>query len=69
MDAPRTLLQRLAINHAVGDPETGTIWVAGGGDWNGAGVWRSDDGGTSWTLSKLAAGQFDAWVAESPEDL
>ena len=56
------------INHAVGDPETGTIWVAGGGDWNGAGVWRSDDGGTSWTLSKLAAGQFDAWVAESPEE-
>ena len=28
------------INHVVGDPETGVIWAGGGGDWNGAGVWR-----------------------------
>ena len=25
------------INHAIGDPETGTIWAGGGGEWNGAG--------------------------------
>ena len=33
------------INHIVGDPTTGTIWAGGGGDWHGAGVWRSEDGG------------------------
>ena len=38
------------INHMIGDPETGTLWAGGGGDWNGAGVWRSDDGGASWTV-------------------
>ena len=45
------------INHVVGDPATGTIWAAGGNDWNGAGVWRSDDGGESWTLTPLSLGQ------------
>ncbi|WP_226782030.1 sialidase family protein [Oceaniglobus trochenteri] len=54
------------INHVIGDPETGTLWAAGGGDWHGAGVWRSTDGET-WELSKLANGQADAWLAESPE--
>ncbi len=38
------------INHMIGDPETGTLWAGGGGDWNGAGVWRSEDGGASWNL-------------------
>jgi hypothetical protein len=33
------------INHMTGDPDTGTIWAGGGGDWHGAGVWRSTDGG------------------------
>lgn len=55
------------INHVASDGETGTLWAAGGGDWHGAGVWRSDDGGASWTLSKLANGQFDTWVSENPE--
>lgn len=36
------------INHAAGDPATGTIWAGGGGAWHGAGVWRSADGGRSW---------------------
>lgn len=54
------------INHAIGCPETGAIWAAGGGDWNGAGVWRTDDGET-WTLSKLADGQVDGFIAENPE--
>lgn len=51
------------INHAIGDPETGTIWAAGGGEWPGAGVWRSDDGGESWTLSQLSNGKMDAFLA------
>ena len=41
------------INHVIGDPATGTIWAGGGGDWNGAGVWRSEDGGESWTVARL----------------
>ena len=55
------------INHVVGDARTGAIWAAGGGDWNGAGVWRSEDGGESWTLSALAHGQAEEFMASSPE--
>lgn len=55
------------INHAVGDPATGTIWAGGGSDWHGAGVWRSADGGAGWTLAKLSQGQMDDWAATDPE--
>ncbi|QEW22392.1 putative protein related to plant photosystem II stability/assembly factor [Marinibacterium anthonyi] len=55
------------INHVVGDPETGRIWAGGGGDWNGAGVWRSTDDGQSWTLAKLADGQQDDWARNDPD--
>ena len=55
-----------AINHAMGD-EGGRLWAAGGGEWTGAGVWRSDDG-RDWTLAKLARGKWDAWLEENPED-
>lgn len=34
------------INHAIADPETGTLRATGGSDWHGAGVWRSENGGT-----------------------
>ena len=54
------------INHSAADPATGTLWAAGGGDWHGAGVWRSTDDGASWTLAKLADGQMDAWVRADP---
>jgi photosystem II stability/assembly factor-like uncharacterized protein len=54
------------INHVVGDPKTGMIWAAGGGDWHGAGVWRSDDRGENWTLSQLSNGQMDEWLARDP---
>lgn len=50
-------------NHVVGDPDTGTLWAASGGEWHGAGVWRSDDGGATWSLSLLANGQMDEWLA------
>lgn len=55
------------VNHMLGDAATGTIWAAGGGEFPGAGVWRSTDGGESWQLSKLANGKFDEWLASDPE--
>ena len=54
------------INHAVGDPETGMLWAGGGGDWFGAGVWRSQDG-ADWTLSRLTSGQMDQWAANDAD--
>lgn len=55
------------INHAVGDPATGNLWAGGGSDWHGAGVWRSVDGGETWTLSKLSKGKLDEWAASDPD--
>lgn len=55
------------INHVVGDPGTGRLWAGGGGEWQGAGVWRSDDGGESWTLAKLSTGKIDDWAASDPD--
>nr|WP_319387639.1 sialidase family protein [uncultured Roseibium sp.] len=55
------------INHAIGDPDTGQIWAGGGGDWNGAGVWRSGDGGDNWELTKLSKGTIDDWAAMDPD--
>lgn len=55
------------INHVIGDHENGTIWAGGGGDWSGAGVWRSDDGGESWQLARLTKGQMDEWAANDPD--
>ncbi len=55
------------INHIVGDPKTGTIWAGGGGDWYGAGVWRSTDGGQSWDKSRLTKGTMDDWAANDSD--
>ena len=55
------------INHAIGDASTGTIWAGGGSEWEGTGVWRSDDRGASWTLSKLAHGQSEAFFADNDD--
>jgi hypothetical protein len=54
------------INHSAADPSTGRIWAGGGGDFHGAGIWRSEDGGASWRLAKLAWGQMDHWLAADP---
>ena len=54
------------INHMIGDPETGTLWAGGGGDWHGAGVWRSEDGGASWKVARLTKGTMDDWAAKDP---
>lgn len=55
------------INHVIGDPATGTMWAGGGGDWSGAGVWRSDDRGRTWELSRLTTGQMDEWAADDTD--
>ncbi len=55
------------INHVIGDPDTGTIWAAGGGDWHGAGIWTSTDGGETWAHAKLTKGQMDDWAANDPD--
>lgn len=55
------------INHVIGDPATGTMWAGGGGDWFGAGVWRSEDGGHTWTLAKLTSGELDQWAGNDSE--
>lgn len=55
------------INHMAGDPDSGTLWAGGGNDWSGAGVWRSEDGGATWHLSKLSRGQMDDWAANDPD--
>ncbi|MFO1090732.1 MAG: exo-alpha-sialidase [Hyphomicrobiales bacterium] len=54
------------INHVVGDPETGRMWAGGGGEFHGAGIFRSEDEGQTWALSKLSNGKFDEFIAQNP---
>lgn len=54
-----------AINHMIGGGET--IWAGGGDDWSGAGVWRSDDRGRTWTCVQLTKGQRDDWATNDPD--
>jgi photosystem II stability/assembly factor-like uncharacterized protein len=39
------------VFHAIGDPASGTLYAAAASEWHGAGVWRSDDLGETWSLS------------------
>ena len=55
------------INHIVGDGARGTIWAGGGGDWHGAGVWCSDNGGKRWQVTRLTKGEMDDWAAKDPD--
>jgi len=55
------------INHVIGDPATGTLWAGGGGEWHGAGVWRSDDGGATWAVTRLTRGQLDEWASKDKD--
>ena len=52
---------------SIGDRATGTIWAGGGGDWHGAGVWRTEDGGESWQVTRLTKGTMDDWAANDPD--
>jgi len=55
------------INHVVGDPATGMLWAGGGGEWHGAGVWSSENGGDSWNVTRLTKGTMDEWAANDPD--
>lgn len=55
------------INHVVGDPASGEIWAGGGGEWTGAGIWHSPDGGESWQVTRLTRGTTDDWAEKDPE--
>jgi hypothetical protein len=50
------------IHDLIVEPGTGAILAAGGSPWYGPAVWRSDDGGTTWTHSSegLTYGGDDA---------
>src|SRR5512144_674417 len=52
------------INHIIGDPTTRLLWAGGGGEWHGAGVWRSKDLGATWESSQkdrsMSGGQRSA---------
>ncbi len=37
--------------HAIGDPDTGSIYAATGNEWFGPAVWKSNDLGRTWTHS------------------
>ena len=39
------------IYNAVHDPTSGALYAAAASEWHGAGVWRSNDLGETWTLS------------------
>ena len=55
------------INHVIASPELGMIWAAGGGDWQGAGVWASRDSGQTWTLTKISKGKMDEWASNDAD--
>jgi photosystem II stability/assembly factor-like uncharacterized protein len=47
------------IYHAVHDPQSGALYAAAASEWHGAGVWRSDDLGETWTVSSEGLGYGD----------
>lgn len=55
------------INHVIGDPGTGALWAGGGGDWHGAGIWKSIDDGATWQVTRLTRGTMDDWAANDAE--
>ena len=55
------------INHVIGARDTGKLWAGGGGDWFGAGIWHSADGGATWALTRLTRGQMDDWAENDAE--
>lgn len=55
------------INHVIGQVGTAKLWAGGGGDWFGAGVWHSADGGATWALTRLSRGTMDDWAEKDAD--
>lgn len=55
------------INHMIGDAQSGRLWAGGGGEWEGAAVWVSEDHGDNWQRTRLTSGQQDEWAANDPD--
>ena len=55
------------INHIIGNPATGALWAGGGGEWHGAGIWHSGDGGANWQVTRLTRGTMDVRAAGDPD--
>lgn len=53
------------VNHVIGEGDR--LWAAGGNDWFGAGVWRSEDRGATWECAQLSHGHMEAMMAGEPE--
>lgn len=52
------------INHAIAAGDT--LLACGGNEWFGAGIWRSVDGGETWSLTPLADGKMMEWARSDP---
>ena len=66
------LCEHWPLTHVAADLADGTIYATGGNTWFGPAVWKSNDGGTTWTHSSqgLAYPQGEApvqcaWVAHA----
>ena len=57
-----------SINHFASDPERGVIWAASGSKWGGPGVWKTEDGGQSWSHAHLGHGEREDFIARNPEE-
>ncbi len=55
------------VNHVIGDHSSGRLWAGGGGDWFGAAIWKSRDGGATWAQTRLTRGQMDDWAAKDAD--
>lgn len=63
------------LNHVIADPESNTIYAAGGNEWFGPAIWKSDDLGATWKHSsegmKYAEGEDPiktAWCVSPGSD-
>ena len=63
--APSATAGRSTTRSAI--PRRGGCGPAGGDEFQGAGVWTSEDGGDSWKLSLFANGQFDEMLKNDPD--
>jgi hypothetical protein len=55
------------INHMTGDPDDGTIWAGGGGDWTARASGGPPMAARPGRFRKLSSGQMDEWAANDAD--